>query len=349
MCDIVTIYLQRDEHLTRQKDFESKTTIADVARAAGVSPMTVSRVLNGHGGASAETSERVVSAASALNYRPNPFARGLRSDRSRTIGFLVPDITNPFFPEIIRGAEDAANAAGYNLLLSNVVESSKREAELIDAFLLHRVDGIIVCSARLPDAALHKALSPHRAAVLINREAPKDVAGTIMTDYEHGASQAINHLVARGRRKIAIIAGPRNSYGGKCRLIGIGKTLAEHGLQAPEPIYCDPTVAGGRIAAEELLAAKSGFDALVCYNDLNAIGAMKACRAAGITVPQQMALVGFDDIPIAELMSPALTTLRVHKREMGEAAVRLLLSRIVTKNKQHGVVIEPELMVRETT
>lgn len=335
--------------MSRTTDFESKITIAEVARAAGVSPMTVSRVLNGRGGASAETSERVLSAANQLNYRPNPFARGLRSDRSKTIGFLVPDITNPFFPEIIRGAEDAANAAGYNLLLSNVVENSKREAELIDAFLIHRVDGIIVCSPRLPDSALHKALAPHRAAVLINREAPKDVAGTIMTDYEYGASQAINHLMERGRRNIAIIAGPRNSYGGKCRLLGIGKTLAEHGMKAPEPVYCDPTVAGGRAAAERLLAATPGLDALVCYNDLNAIGAMQACRAAGIAVPHEMALVGFDDIPIAELMSPALTTLRVHKREMGEAAVRLLLSRMITKNKQHGVVIEPELMVRETT
>lgn len=129
---------QETTPLNRPKEPESKITIADVARAAGVSPMTVSRVLNGQGGASAETTQRILLAANELNYRPNPFARGLRSDRSKTIGLLVPDITNPFFPEVIRGAEDAASAAGYNLLLSNVVENSKREEELIEALLRHR-------------------------------------------------------------------------------------------------------------------------------------------------------------------------------------------------------------------
>ncbi|OWV78724.1 transcriptional regulator [Rhizobium sp. N122] len=310
--------------------------------------MTVSRVLNGRGGASAETSQRILATANELNYRPNPFARGLRSDRSKTIGLLVPDITNPFFPEVIRGAEDAASAAGYNLLLSNVVENSKREEELIEALLRHRVDGIIVCSARLPDAALHKALAPHRAVVLINREAPNEIAGTIVTDYETGASRAIDHLVERGRRKIAIIAGPRSSFGGKSRLVGFRKTLTAHGLKAHGIVYCDPTAAGGQAAAQ-LLAETSDIDALICYNDLNAIGAMKACRAAGISIPGQIALIGFDDIPAAELLSPALTTLRVQKREMGEEAVRLLLSRIATKNRQHGIVIVPELIVRETT
>ncbi|AHF88357.1 transcriptional regulator (plasmid) [Rhizobium leguminosarum bv. trifolii WSM1689] len=335
--------------MSRPKEPESKITIADVARAAGVSPMTVSRVLNDRGGASAETSQRIILAASELNYRPNPFARGLRSDRSRAIGLLVPDITNPFFPEVIRGAEDAASAAGYNLLLSNVVENSKREEELIETLLRHRVDGIIVCSPRLPDAALHKALAPHRAVVLINREAPNEVAGTIVTDYETGASRAIDHLVERGRRRIAIIAGPRSSFGGKSRLVGFRKTLSAHGLKAQGIVYCDPTAAGGQTAAAQLLAEAPGIDALVCYNDLNAIGAMKACRAAGISIPGEIALIGFDDIPTAELLSPALTTLRVQKREMGEEAVRLLLSRIATRNRQHGIVIVPELIIRETT
>jgi LacI family transcriptional regulator len=328
---------------------DSKTTIADVAQAAGVSPMTVSRVLNGAGGASAETSARVLSAASSLNYRPNPFARGLRSDRSKTIGLLIPDITNPFFPEIIRGAEDAATAAGYNLLISNVVESSEREGELIDALSRQRVDGIIVCSARLPGTALASALAAHRAAVLINRDAKPEVAGTVVTDYEKGASYAIDHLVQRGRRRIAVVAGPRSSFGGKSRLVGIRQTLAAHGLSTHGVVYCDPTAGGGEQATEQLLREVPDLDALVCYNDLNAIGAMKACRAAGLEIPGRVALIGFDDIPMAELLAPPLTTLRVQKREMGEAAVGLLLDRMATKNWQHGIVIVPELIVRETT
>jgi LacI family transcriptional regulator len=335
--------------LSRPGRTDSKITIADVAQAAGVSPMTVSRVLNGAGGASAETSARVLSAATSLNYRPNPFARGLRSDRSKTIGLLIPDITNPFFPEIIRGAEDAATAAGYNLLISNVVESSEREAQLIDALSRHRVDGIIVCSARMPGPALASAHGAHRAAVLINRDANPKVAGTVVTDYEKGASYAIDHLVQRGRRRIAVVAGPRSSFGGKSRLVGIRQTLSTHGLSTLGVVYCDPTAGGGEKATEQLLRESPDLDALVCYNDLNAIGAMKACRAAGIAIPGQVALIGFDDIPMAELLAPPLTTLRVQKREMGEAAVGLLLDRMATKNWQHGIVIVPELIVRETT
>ena len=127
------------------------------------------------------------------------------------------------------------------------------------------------------------------------------------------------------------------------------EVLAAHGLKAQGIVYCDPTAAGGQTAAAQLLAETPDIDALICYNDLNAIGAMKASRAAGISIPGQIALIGFDDIPAAELLSPALTTLRVQKREMGEEAVRLLLSRITTKNRQHGIVIVPELIIRETT
>ena len=251
-----------------------KVTIADVARAAGVSPMTVSRILNGRGGASAQTSERVASLADELNYRPNPFARGLRSNLSKTIGLIVPDITNPFFPDIFRGAERVAAEAGYNLFLCNVVESSKRKSELIDALSLHRVDGLIVCSSRMPDRALHQALQAHKAAVLINREAPKEVAGTVITDYERGAAKAVEHLVDRGRSRIAVIAGPRQSFGGRRRLVGIRKTLAAHGLAAVDIVHCEPTIEAGHDVATKLLQTSPEVDALICYNDLNAVGAI---------------------------------------------------------------------------
>lgn len=343
------IVIWTGQALSGEAKRNGRVTIGDVARAAGVSSMTVSRVLNGRGGASAETSERIVSVARELNYHPNPFARGLRSDRSKTIGLIVPDITNPFFPEIIRGAEMVANEAGYNLFLCNVVESAEREAELIDTLSHHRVDGIVVCSARLPDSALHGALRAHRAAVLINREAPSSVAGTVMTNYQSGAAQAVEHLLARGRRHIAVIAGPHQSFGGRHRLVGIRKTLATQGLEALSIVHCEPTVAGGRKVAELLFEELPEIDALVCYNDLNAIGAMEICRERAIRIPQQVALVGFDDIPIAAMLSPALTTLRVHKREMGDVAMRLLLDRIAGRNRQHSIVVEPELVVRETS
>ena len=148
-------------------------TITDVAEAAGVSPMTVSRVLNGRGGAGEETRRRVLEAARALSYRPNAFAKSLKNDRSNTVGIVVPDIVNPFFPEIIRGAELVARPAGYTLLSCNVVEDPEREEEVLGMLLDKRVDGLIICSAHLDDERLLRAIAPHRAVVLINRAAAK--------------------------------------------------------------------------------------------------------------------------------------------------------------------------------
>jgi len=335
--------------LGKDKSAHDKVKIVDVARAAGVSPMTVSRVLNGRGGAGAETTQRVLTIARELNYSPNPFARGLRSDKSGTVGLLVPDITNPFFPEIIRGAESAADKAGYNLLLCNVIEDSEREGRLIKMLLQHRVDGVIVCSPRLPNPALHAALKEHRAVVLINRSAPSETAGTVITDYAAGATKAVEHLVSRGRRRIAVIAGPRNSFGGKRRLDGIASSMDKAGLASVGTVYCPPGIEGGREATAELLRHAPGLDAIICYNDLIAIGAVDVCRGAGLDIPGRVALVGFDDIPVAALVSPALTTIRVEKHDLGELAMRLLLDRIGNKFQKHSIVVDPELIVRETT
>lgn len=324
-------------------------TITDVATAAGVSPMTVSRVLNGRGGAGEDTRQRVLQAAQALNYRPNAFAQSLKSDRSYTVGIVVPDIVNPFFPEIIRGAELVARPAGYTLLSCNVIEDPEREEEVLGTLLDKRVDGVIICSARLDDERLLRAVAQHRAAVLINRSVAKRHAGTIEVDYRSGVEAAVTQLVAQGRRQFGFAAGLASSHGGRKRREGIEAALARHGLSLALDLPCSPDLQGGADIAARLLPDAARIDAMICYNDLIALGLMKPLEQAGIRVPDDIAIVGCDDIPAASLVSPALTTLRIAKQDLGEMAMRMLLDRIAGRNAQQGIVIEPDLIWRATT
>ncbi|MEZ2407338.1 LacI family DNA-binding transcriptional regulator [Bosea sp. RCC_152_1] len=324
-------------------------TIIDVATAAGVSPMTVSRVLNGRGGAGEETRQRVLETAQALNYRPNAFAQSLKSDRSHTVGIVVPDIVNPFFPEIIRGAELVARPAGYTLLSCNVIEDPEREEEVLRTLLDKRVDGVIICSARLDEERLLRAIAPHRAVVLINRTAAKRHAGTIEVDYRAGVEAAVAQLVAQGRRRFGFAAGLASSHGGRKRREGIEAALARHGLSLAFDMPCSPDLQGGADIAARLLPEAGQLDAIICYNDLIALGLMKPLERAGVKVPDDIAIVGCDDIPAASLVSPALTTLRIAKQDLGEMAMQMLLDRIAGRNAQQGIVIEPDLIWRATT
>lgn len=324
-------------------------TIIDVATAAGVSPMTVSRVLNGRGGAGEETRQRVLEAAQALNYRPNAFAQSLKSDRSHTVGIVVPDIVNPFFPEIIRGAELVARPAGYTLLSCNVIEDPEREEEVLRTLLDKRVDGVIICSARLDEERLLRAIAPHRAVVLINRTAAKRHAGTIEVDYRAGVEAAVAQLVAQGRRRFGFAAGLASSHGGRKRREGIEAALARHGLSLAFDMPCSPDLQGGADIAARLLPEAARLDAMICYNDLIALGLLKPLERAGVRVPDDIAIVGCDDIPASSLVSPALTTLRIAKQDLGEMAMQMLLDRIAGRNAQQGIVIEPDLIWRATT
>jgi LacI family transcriptional regulator len=323
-------------------------TILDVAEAAGVSAMTVSRVLNGVAGASAATRAKVMREVERLGYRPNALAKGLKERSSGTVAMLVPDITNPFFPEIIRGAEDLAQAEGFSLLLCNVVENPDREADLLGMLEGKRVDGVIVCSARLPDQALFTRIARHGAAVLVNRQAPHTLAGTIQIDYRSGARHAVRHLVAQGRRRIGIIAGPATSRGGAERVEGARAALTEAGLSVAGLWHSSPDVEGGRRVLETEAAAVRALDAVICYNDLVAAGVLMSAKAQGVRVPDDLAVIGFDDIPLASMLTPALTSVRVDKYAIGRAAMRMLLDRRAGLGVQHGIVVEPHLVVRDS-
>lgn len=326
----------------------ARIKIADVAREAEVSAMTVSRVINNKGEISEATRERVEQAVARLGYRPNRLARALSLQRTQTLGIVVPDISNPFFAEIIRGAEDEAWERGYALVVSSTVENLEREARTLRLLEERHVDGVIVCSARLPEAQLFELLKGHRAALLVNRTAPGSLAGTLQVDDTHGAMRATHHLLGRGRERVAMLAGPEASYSRQRRVTGYTTALETTGREVkPEYLMsCGPDETGGLEAARTLLGEHPELDGLFCYNDLVAIGALQACRELGVRVPDDLAVVGCDDIRMASLVTPALTTLRVDKQALGRRAVTLLLERFGPPPEETTVVQKPELVVR---
>lgn len=311
--------------------------------------MTVSRVLNDRGGANAETQDRVRAAAKSLGYLPNLFAKSLKNNRSNVVGIVVPDIANPFFPEIIRGAELAARPAGFTLLCSNVVEDPDREAEVIDALLQHRVDGLILCSPRLEEGRLLQAIRNHRAVVMVNRAVSTRIAGSVEIDFRTGMELVVDHLYREGCRKIIYASGPPNSFGGLRRQEGLDAALESRGLKLTAHQSFQPTLAGGADAANWIEPMVGQVDAVVCYNDLIALGAIAVLRERGIDVPKKICVVGCDDIAASELVTPPLTTLRVAKQALGELAMRMLLERMDGRNTQQKIVLEPELMIRGTS
>ena len=313
-----------------------RVTIDDVAREAEVSTMTVSRVVNNKGEISKETREKVEKAIARLGYRPNRLARALTLQETQPIG--------------IQGAEDEAWRYGYSLLMSTTVENLDRETRTLQLLEERNVDGVIVCSARLPEEKLFELIKRQRAALLINRTAPDSIAGTLQIDDTHGAMRAVHHLLSRGREKIAMLAGPESSYSRRRRIAGYTTALETTGREVNEAyiVTCQPDETGGYQAAKELLAKHPELEGVFCHNDLIAIGLLQACRELGIRVPDDLAVVGCDNIRMASLVTPSLTTLGVDKQALGRRAVNLLLERMNQTSNEMTIVQKPELVVRES-
>jgi LacI family transcriptional regulator len=326
-----------------------RVTMADVAREVGVSLMTVSRVINNKDDVSPTTRQRVQDAIARLGYRPSGIARGLATRRTGTLGLVVPDVANPFFADVARGVEHHAYANGYNVFLCNTSEDPEREMAVLQSLEEKRVDGVVLCSSRLGDDALRALLERHPAVVLINRQLDDDHVGVVLVDDLGGGREATQHLLRAGHRAVGFLAGPAVSHSGRQRFEGYRAAFA-----AADPSYnpswtrhCLPTVAGGREAAHELLSSHPELTALFCYNDLVAVGALQACGALGRQVPGDLAVIGFDDILLAGLVTPPLTTCRVPRYELGGEALRLLLNRIAGPLEEcDQIVLQPELVVR---
>jgi LacI family transcriptional regulator len=308
--------------MTRSRQPAASATLRDVARAASVSIATVSRILTGSRASTPATRERVLAAAAQLDYRPSGLARALKLQQSRTLGLLVTDIENPYFPEIVRAVEDAAHARGYAVLLCNSTDDPGRELAYLNLLLERRVDGIIVAASRVGTrhaALLARAPIP---VVLVNSDAPRSGLTAILTDNRASARIAAEHLLQLGHTKLAHITADPVNAAASLRMRGIRDALAaERGSgRRLEVVEGDAHVAGGERATRELLQREPDVTAILCYNDLTAIGALRALRACGRRVPQDVSLVGFDDIDLAKWTDPPLTTVAQQKTEMGRWA-----------------------------
>lgn len=305
-------------------------TIGDVAERAGVSTATVSRVLSGANPARPETRARVMVAVRELDYRPSGVARSLKLRTTRTLGLLITDILNPYFPELVRAVEDAARGIGYSVLLCNGDEDPEREAAYLELLAERRVDGILIAASRM--TARHAAWLQGSSIpiVVMNSEAPDPSIPSVRSDNVAGGRMAAEHLLALGHRSIAFLAGPQADDAERERLAGVRAALAAAGLdpQALPLAQGDGHVAAGAHATTALLASRPGLTGIICYNDLSAIGAIRAVRAAGRRVPADVSIVGFDDIDQAEYIDPPLTTVRQRTAEMGHWAVAALARRL---------------------
>jgi LacI family transcriptional regulator len=330
-----------------------RTTMADVAREAGVSLQTVSRAINSKGEINEETKKAILEIADRMGFRPSGIARSLATHRTTTIGLVVIDITNPFFSGVARGVENVAYSHSYNIFLCNTDEDIDREKSALNSLLEKQVDGLILCSSRLKQADLVRCIEEFSYVILINRNLEKHIGGvaTITTDNALGAEMAVNHLISRGHKKIALLAGPQRSWTGKNRLQGFQTGLRKHGLESDPKLilYCEPDTQCGFQTTSQLLKNRSDVTAILAYNDLVAVGALQACHHLKRAVPDEIAIIGFDDIPLASLVTPSLTTIRIPKQEIGESAMRTLITIMEDKTlTSPSITFKPELILRSS-
>ena len=300
-------------------------TIRDVAARAGVSIATVSRVLNGSGPVREETRARVEQVAAELNFTPHGAARSLITRRTDTFGVVLPDLFGEFFSEVIRGMDPLARGNGYHLLLSSS-HDNRREIEFALQAMRGRVDGLIVMSPNVSARAVESCLPGDVPVVLLNCEAAGGPWPAINVDNFGGARAMVLHLAGLGHRRIAMVGGSAGNFDARERQRGYLAALAEAGLPADPALEVagDFTERGGYRAAEALARLDPPPTALFCANDSMAVGAMSALRAAGLRVPADVAVAGFDDIPIARYIDPALSSVHVDVHRLGALAVGML-------------------------
>jgi LacI family transcriptional regulator len=332
-----------------------RVTITDVARAANVHASTVSRVLNGRAELSLlpETRERVIAAATRLGYRPSALARGLRLRRTFTVGMLVPDITNPVFPSIIKGVEGAAHARGYHLILCNTDDSFEREASYLRVLREWRVDGILIASSSTADSTIAELRREKFPFVLVNSASRASDDLAVVPDNRLGVSAAIDHLIEIGHRRIGLIAAPQTTMTGQERLLAARAALRRHHLSHEDDLVAVAdsfAEASGYRAARRLLLDGEPPTAIFAANDLIALGAIRLAREIGLSIPHDLSVVGFNDIPQSELFDPPLTTVNVPQEDMGVLAAALLIDHLEGRHIEHRrIVLETRLEVRGST
>lgn len=329
----------------------SRVTIKTVAREAGVSPMTVSRVLNGHPHIADETRRNVIRVIEELGYVPDRNAQTMRTNRTYTIAGVIPDITNPFYPEFERGIQDIADQLDYDLIVYNTDGILAKEKKTLRSLQTNRVDGVIAVFFQLDEQELQTLDVP--VVLLAQKPDATPCCDTVYVDNAAAAQTAVEHLIERGHKCIGMLAGKEGDPPYYSRIAGYCQALAAKGILYDELLVQsgDFTESGGYQSMRELLNRDTCLTAVFAANDLIAMGAMLAIREAGMNIPDDIAVVGFDDIPAAKLVHPPLTTIRHNQSQIGRKAAELLFERLngEAPDTCRTVEMSYELIVRETT
>jgi LacI family transcriptional regulator len=329
-----------------------RASIRDVAAHAGVSVTTVSHALNNTRFVSPAARAKVEEAARALGYVPSEVARGLKHNTTRTLGMLVPSNSNPYFAEIIRGVEHGCYAAGYSLLLCNSNDDPARQADHLRVLAERRVDGLVLVASGDDAQIVEHCRGLRLPLVLLDREIEGVAADLIEVDHAAGGELATTHLLGLGHARVACVGGPVDLMPSREREAGWRRALAKAGV-VPRPselVRGDFGPQGGATAMRTLLRAADPPSAVFVCNDMMAIGALNAAHAEGVRVPQELSVVGFDDIELAAYTLPPLTTVAQPKEAIGTGAAQLLLERIrAGRTELARRVLQPELRVREST
>ncbi|MFH5823565.1 LacI family DNA-binding transcriptional regulator [Georgenia sp. AZ-5] len=320
-------------------------TIYDVAQAAGVAPSTVSRTFSRPGRVNSETAARIRQVAADLGYRTNPMARALATTHSSLLALVVPDITNPVYFEIINGVQDEAAEAGYTVLLVDSRESDKREREALER-ALPIVDGIVLGTSRMSDAAI-RMVAKQKPMVALNR-AVREIP-SVVPDNARGVRRALEHLGELGHDPVTYLAGPEASWADGMRWRGLREASLELAVHVRRLGPLSPTVAGGVTGAKAWLQAPT--TGVIAYNDLVAIGFIRYLTSHGVQVPEDVSVVGYDNIFAADLITPPLTTVATPRRALGAAAVRNVVAQIKGAHPRGGppVVVPVKLVERLST
>ena len=328
--------------------------IRTIAKAANVSIATVSRTMNGVATVNPKMAKRVWEVIDELGYFPNTHARALVSGRSRLFGLIVSEITNPFFPELIQGFEDIAVENGYEILIGSTNYDPKRMTHCIRRMLERKVDGVAVMTFGIEEPLLDQLASREVPLVFIDIGPNRPGISVLKVDYHRGIRQGVQHLAALGHRNISFVSGPERLHSAQSRVSAFLKAMQECGI-ASNPhrvVGGDHTMEGGIVAMESILSAKIRPTAVMCSNDLTAIGVLHKLYRAGLRVPDDLSVIGFDDIHIAEVTTPPLTTIQMSRFELARAAVTALRIQVegdsgFTEKREFN--IQTNLVVREST
>lgn len=328
-------------------------TISDVAKHAGVSPITVSRVINNSGYISQKTREQVEAAVAKVGYIPNKVARGLRLKRTYTLALIITDITNPFFTTLARGVEDAASGGEYSVIFCNTDESEAKEHKYLHLMLQQQVDGVILVPARSKPDSIRYVQQRQIPIVVVDRRIPGMNTDIVRCDSEEGAYRLVQLLLDLGHRRIAMLNGTEGVSTADDRLLGYQRAMQDSGSKSDTNwVFSGSfTVASGYEMARQALTLIPRPTAVFAANNFIAIGALKALQGQGLRVPEDIAVVGFDDLPLNLALFPFLTVALQPVYEMGQQATRLLLDRLAgTAPEQYQELILPtELIVRQSS